>query len=205
MFIQVVEGQVTDAAAARAAMDRWVADLSAGAEGWLGTTAGVTEGGTLIAFARFESEEAARRNSERPEQGQWWEQTSALFDGEPTFIDSVDVVTDLVGDPDTAGFVQVMRGRSTDPQRARELATQDSDVWAQYRPDVIGSVMVGHGDNGWIMAIYFTSEAEAREGERKEVPAEIQAQMEEMNALNEGDPEFLDLKEPWLYSPASSA
>ena len=34
------------------------------------------------------------------------------------------------------------------------------------------------------MALYFTSEAAAREGERKEPPPELKAQMEEMDALN---------------------
>jgi hypothetical protein len=51
------------------------------------------------------------------------------------------------------------------------------------------------------MAIYFTSEAEAREGERKEPPPELQAEMEEMGSLSVGEPEFFDLKQPWLYSP----
>jgi hypothetical protein len=51
------------------------------------------------------------------------------------------------------------------------------------------------------MVMYFTSEAEAREGERKEPPPELQAQMEEMNKLNIGEPEFFDLKQPILSSP----
>jgi len=51
------------------------------------------------------------------------------------------------------------------------------------------------------MALYFTSEAEAREGERKEPPPELKAQMEEMDKLSVGVPEFFDLKDPWLNSP----
>ena len=50
------------------------------------------------------------------------------------------------------------------------------------------------------MVMYFTSEAEAREGERKELPPELQAQMEEMNKLSIGEPEFFDLKQPILVS-----
>ena len=46
------------------------------------------------------------------------------------------------------------------------------------------------------MVIYFTSEAEAREGERKEPPPEMQAQMEEMNKLSVGEMEFFDLCGP---------
>jgi hypothetical protein len=49
--------------------------------------------------------------------------------------------------------------------------------------------------------MYFTSEAEAREGERKEPPPELRAQMEEMNKLSIGEPEFFDLTQPILSSP----
>ena len=45
----------------------------------------MTEDGRFIALARFASEEAAQRNSQRPEQDQWWTQTATLFSGEPTF------------------------------------------------------------------------------------------------------------------------
>jgi hypothetical protein len=51
------------------------------------------------------------------------------------------------------------------------------------------------------MALYFTSEADAREGEQKQPPPELQAEMEEMNSMMVGEPEFIDIKEPWLSSP----
>ena len=202
VFVQVIQGQVDDAGKVRAAMDRWAAELAPGADGWLGSTAGVTEDGRFIGLARFESEEAARRNSDRPEQDRWWAETSRLFRGEASFRDSSDVTLDLPGDPDQAGFVQVMQGRGTDPDRARELMADDSPAWAGFRPDIIGSVAVGHEGGAWTMAIYFTSEAEAREGERKEPPPELKAQMDEMAALSVGEPEFFDLRQPWLYSPS---
>ena len=201
MFVQVIRGQVSDPEQVRAALDRWSEQLAAGATGWLGSTAGVTEDGRFVALARFESEEAARRNSDRPEQGQWWMETSKLFTGEVTFLDSSDVTADVQGDPDTAGFVQVMQGRGSDPERARELMAQNPDDWAAFRPDVIGSVAVGHEGGAYTMAMYFTSEEAAREGERKEPPPQLKAQMEEMNQLSVGEPEFLDLRQPWLYSP----
>ena len=202
MFVQVIQGQVEDAAKVRAAMDRWVRELAPGATGWLGSTAGVTDDGRFIALARFESEEAARRNSDRPEQDRWWAETSRLFTGEASFRDSSDVTADLVGDPDQAGFVQVMQGRGSDPDRARELMAEDSSTWADFRPEIIGSLAVGHEGGAYTMAMYFTSEAEAREGERKEPPPELKAQMDEMAALMVGEPEFFDLRQPWLYSPS---
>jgi hypothetical protein len=201
VFVQVIQGQVADAEQARAAFDRWARELAPGATGWLGSTAGVTEDGRLIAVARFESEEAARRNSDRPEQGRWWAETSRLFTGEATFKDSSDVVVDVVGEPDDAGFVQVIQGRGTDPDRARELMGQGSAEWAAFRPDIIGSAAVGHEGGAYTMVLYFTSEEAAREGEAKEPPPELQAQMKEMDALSVGMPEFFDLKQPWLYSP----
>jgi len=201
MFVQVIQGKVSDAESLRRAVEEWTREIAPGADGWLGSTGGVTEDGRFIALVRFESAEAAQRNSDRSEQDQWWAETSKLFDGEATFRDSTDVTLDVNGDPDRAGFVQVMQGRGTDPDRARELMAQDSGKWAEFRPDVIGSVAVGHDGGAYTMAMYFTSEAEAREGERKELPPELAAQMEEMNKLSIGEPEFFDLKQPWLHAP----
>jgi hypothetical protein len=201
VFVQVIQGQVTDAEKLRASLDRWAEELAPGATGWLGSTAGVTEDGRFVALARFESEEAARRNSDRPEQGQWWAETAKLFSGEATFKDSSDVTVDVTGEPDEAGFVQVIQGRGSDPDRARELMGQDSSAWAAFRPDIVGSVGVGHEGGAYTMAMYFTSEAAAREGERKELPPELKAQMDEMATLSVGVPEFFDLTQPWLYSP----
>jgi hypothetical protein len=201
MFVQVIQGQVADAGKVRAAMDRWAKELAPGSIGWLGSTAGVTEDGRFIALARFESEEAAQRNSDRPEQDRWWAETAKLFTGEATFKDSSDVTVDVTGDPDDVGFVQVIQGRGSDPDRARELMGRDSSAWAAFRPEILGSVAVGHEGGAYTMAVYFTSEEAAREGERKEPPPELQAQMEEMAALSVGKPEFFDLRQPWLYSP----
>ena len=201
MFVQIIEGHVSDRSQAHAALERWATELAPEAPGWLGSTAGVTEDGRLVLFARFESEDAARANSDRVEQGQWWSVTSKLFTDEPVFRNSSDVDVDLQGDPDRAGFVQVIRGRTSDPARARELMGDDSPQWAEWRPDIIGSLGIGHGEGRYTMALYFTSEAEAREGERKETPPELKPLMEEMESLEVGEPEFLDLKDPWMYSP----
>jgi hypothetical protein len=201
MFAQVIQGQVSDADRVKAALDQWARELAPGAAGWLGTTAGVTADGRFVGVARFESEEAARRNSDRPEQDQWFQQTKQLFSSPPVFHDSTDVTLDIVGDPSQAGFVQVMQGRGTDPDRARELMSEGSPEWAAFRPDVLGSVAMQYDDGAYTMTLYFTSEAEARVGEQKEPPPELKAQMAEMDKLSVGAPEFFDLTEPWLYAP----
>jgi hypothetical protein len=201
MFVQVIQGQVSDVARVRAQMDKWVAEFAPAATGWLGSTSGVTEDGTFISLARFESPEVASQNSDRAEQTAWWEETAALFSGEVVFKNSTTVEVDTPGDPGRAGFVQVMQGRTSDPDRARELMASDPTDWSEFRPDILGTVNVGHDEGAWTMAIYFTSEEEARKGEQKEPPEEMQKIMKEMDALTVGQPVFLDLKDPWLHAP----
>ena len=202
MFVQVIQGRTSDAEGLRAAMDRWLQDLAPGAVGWRGSTTGVTDDGRAVLVAVFESEDAARRNSGRQEQGEWWAGTERLFDGGATFLDSTDVVVDLQGDPDQAGFVQVIRGRTRDPERARQLMRLDPEEWAAYRPDILGSLEIGHDDGGYTVVIWFTSEEEAREGERREVPLQLRTAMEEMEKLAVGETEYLDLRRPLVRSPA---
>jgi hypothetical protein len=202
MFVQVIQGKVSDKDELRAAVDRWADELAPGATGWLGSTGGVTDAGQAIAVVRFESEDAARRNSDRPEQDAWWTQTSKVFTDEPTFIESDKVDVDLAGNPDDAGFVQVIQGHSSDPAKARELMAQDPDAWAAFRPDIVGSVGIGHDSDAYTVVLYFTSEEAAREGEKKETPPELQAQMDEMSKLEVGEPTFLDLRDPWMHGPA---
>ena len=75
-----------------------------------------------------------------------------LLDGEATFQDGDEVKVETPGDPDAAGFVQVMTGQVRDPDRAKE-------------------------------------------------PVAHQPRMQELQSLAIGQPEFLDLKNPWLDSP----
>lgn len=200
MFAQIIKAKVADPQAVGANFERWSKELAPGAKGWLGTTGGVTDDGQLFIMVRFESEEAARANSERPEQDKFWLETSQQFDGEPTFNDSTDVTIEEFGDLNTAGFVQVMSGQVTDPDRLKQLMSELPDM-RTLRPDIVGSVSVGHEDGKWTMINYFSSEEEARKGEKKEMPTEMAAAMEEMQSLSIGEPEFLDLKAPWLDSP----
>jgi len=202
MFVQVIQGQVSEPARLRARIDNWLSEVAPNAIGWLGSTSGVTDDGQAVAMVRFESEEAAQRNSDRPEQSAWWSETASVFSGEPTFHNSMWVQVDTPGDPSQAGFVQIMQGRTSDPDRARELMANDPTDWAAFRPEVLGTLLVGHEDDAWTMAIYFTSEQAAREGEKQEPPPELQATMKELDSLTIGEPSFFDLKSPWLNAPS---
>src|ERR1700694_1549146 len=146
MFIQVIRGKAGDPEAARRQMDRWMEEVRPGAKGFLGTTAGVTAGGEMIALARFESPELAGANSDRPEQGQWWEEMAKTFSGEVAFKDSSDVDTFMGGGSNVAGFVQIITGRIADKPQARLLQPEIERVLHASRPDVLGGILAWHDD-----------------------------------------------------------
>ena len=199
MFIQVITGKTSDRDGLRRQFDRWEQELRGGATGFLGSTGGVTDDGRVFMAARFESEEAAQRNSAREEQGAWWAETEKFLEN-VAFQDSAEVTTLGGGGSNDAGFIQVMRGRILDQEKAQQLMARFAELlpaMAEGRPDIIGDVTVIHSDGTFSDVIYFTSEAEAREGEKKEMPAEMQAMFEEFVAAMPTD-EYLDLKDPWL-------
>ena len=200
MYIQVITGTVHDLNGLERQVERWQDEVRPGAIGYLGTTAGVTDDGRFVVLARFASEEAARRNSQRTEQGNWWAETEKCLES-VAFLESAAVETFFGGGNDKAGFVQVMRGRVNDPQKLEQLGQRRGEIEAtlgRARPDVIGDVMVVTADGAYVEAIYFTSEAEARAGEARPLPEDMAALMEEYMAAVAID-EYFDLKNPWLH------
>jgi hypothetical protein len=199
MFVQVITGTTADREGLLRQADRWQDELRPGAAGYLGSSGGVTEDGRFVLLARFESEEAARRNSARDQQGDWWTETEKYLEG-ATFRDSVEVTTLLGGGSDRAGFLQVMRGRVIDADKIAAIGSRTAEfegVLRRYRPDVIGELIVMHPDATYTEVVYFASEAAARQGESAEPPAEMQALYGELMAAITVD-EYLDLKDPWL-------
>ena len=93
-----------------------------------------------MVLVRFASAEEAQRNSEWPEQGAWWAEMEKLFVDEPSFADYDDVILVRGGGSDEAGFVQVMVGRTADPDRAQQLTQDFAEVGVDFRPDILGGV-----------------------------------------------------------------
>ncbi|MDQ3963301.1 MAG: hypothetical protein M3277_05225 [Actinomycetota bacterium] len=201
MFVQVIQGKAKDPAGLKKQWERWDQEIKPGATGYLGGTAGVTADGQFIGLVRFENEDAASANSNRPEQGSWWEETAQYIE-DPMFHDCTEVELSKGGGSDDAGFVQVMQGKVTDVTKARELDARMEERMNELRPDVIGSVTAYHAENGrFTSAIYFTSEAEARVKEKEMNSNEaVQEMMSEWQAISDGETEFLDLTEPWFSS-----
>ena len=198
MFVQLIEGRVSDADGLRRQLDKWNAELKAGADGYLGATGGVTDDGRVIFAARFDSAEAAEANSARPEQGEWWSETERSFDGEVTFTDSDDVETYLRGGSNDAGFVQVMKSKDVDREQVHALDAIFTSVADTFRPDLIGGLRVWTGPTESTELAYFTSEAEARANEKKDPPPEFADQMAQFEQMM-ANTEFIDLRNPWLF------
>lgn len=199
MFIQVLEGTTNDAKALRERLDIWERDLRPGAIGYLGSTGGCTASGDCIMVVRFESREAAERNSARPEQTAWWEETAKYFDGPVTFHDTEDVQIMTHGELDEAHFVQVMEGHVSDHDRALALENDADPMLAELRPELLGSVMAMYEDDGFTQVAYFTSEEEARRGEGRDMPADAASLMAEWEQAMKVD-RYLDITDPWLAS-----
>lgn len=204
MFVQVIQGRASNPEQAKRQLDRWLEELAPAAPGWLGSTSGVTDDGELIGVVRFASAEDAQRNSDRPEQGAWWEGMAQLFTEPPTFHNCTDVDTFLAGGSDDAGFVQVIQARivDTDAYEAAAQAMRQVDAGAFDRPDLIGGLIARDGDR-LTQVVYFTDEASARESEANPPDPEDSPELSEGMARWEAalaDVRYLDLRDPWLAS-----
>ena len=197
MFIQIIQGKCTRQDVCREMGERWRRELGPGAEGWIGGTYGFTDDDQFMAIVRFDSRASAAKNSQRPEQGAWWREMEALFEGPVEFHDCEDVTLMLDGGSDDAGFVQVIRGKVDDPSTMKKMMT-DTEQLHEMRPEIIGGTLAIEEDGTFIETIAFTDEASARRGEQTQMPEDVRRAME--SAMH--DVTYADLHHPWFASRA---
>jgi hypothetical protein len=197
MFVQVIQGKTSDAAAVTEQGDRWQRELRPGAIGYLGVTAGSTADGRTVAIVRFEDEASARANAARPEQTEWFQGMAKLYDGEPTFTESSDVTEWMGGGSNEAGFVQVMKSTGVDRAQVEKMDAAFEPFAAQ-RPDLLGGLRIWTGPDSCFDVAYFTSEEAARKGEQAELPDEMKKLMSELEG-GMWEIEYLDLTDPQLH------
>lgn len=196
MFVQIIRAKPSgNPSAVLEALDRWDKELRPGAKGFLGSTAGVTPAGEAVLIARFEDAEAAAANSSRPEQGKWWAQLEPELSN-VEFFDSAEVDEFLGGGSDDASFVQVMVGKA-DRNEALAAMSGADELLRKERPEVLGGFAAWVGDGRFFQTVYFSSEAEARQGESREASPEVQEQMARLNDILDVE-EYLDLPSPRL-------
>jgi len=195
MFIQMVQGRCSRHDEMRGVVDDWCA-MMADRPGWLGGTYGFTDDGRFVGVVRFDSSDACQESSTGDGAAMWWAGAEALFDGPCRIHESEDVSMMLDGGSDSAGFVQVMRGRVGDADTLRHITsdTQMTSMLHEARPEIIGATLAMEPDGTFLETIAFTDEDSARKGEQLDMPQEVRDQL--MAAMT--DVEYLDLHQPWF-------
>jgi hypothetical protein len=202
MFIRVIQGRATNPPGIRRDLGRWQRQLAADADGWLGSTAGITQDGWSITVVRFASEAQARRNSDRPEQREWWRDASQHL-ARVVVHDASRVHTYRDGGADEAGFVQVIQGHRDDLEGMAGVRRDQEEVLAREAPQILGATLAEHTDRpgDFTQIVYFTSEQDARRFEQ-EPPAEAdESALEQLRSLMTNSRSF-DLRDPQMLSPS---
>jgi hypothetical protein len=201
VFIQVIQGRAIDPPGIRRELDRWQRQLATDADGWLGSTAGITEDGWSVVVMHFASEEQARRNSDRPEQREWWRDASQHLAG-VVFHDAPKVHLFGDGRSDLAGFVQVIQGHIDNLERMVSLGGDQEEVLARDAPHILGVTVAEHADRpgDFTQIVYFTSEQDARRfGQEPATEADEPAQKERRSLMT--NLRSFDFPHPQLLIP----
>ena len=201
MFIQVIQGRATNPPGIRRDLGRWQRQLAADADGWLGSTTGITEDGWSITVVHFASEAHARRNSDRPEQREWWRDASQHL-ARVVSHDAPKVHIYRDGGADQAGFVQVIQGHSDHLERMASLARDQEEVLAREAPHILGVTVAEHADRpgDFTQIMYYTSEQNARRYDQDPPIEEDEPAQEERRRLLTNLRSF-DLRDPQMLSP----
>lgn len=202
MFVWVLEGKVSDPEEVGRQLGHWIGEFGSTTPGYLGVTGGVTNDRRFLLFVRWESEEAGDAFLMRPQQQAWYDEFQKSFDGPVHFDESGDVTTYLAGGSDTAGFVQGMKVSGVDRQRIDAADREFENIAPGIRPDLIGGLRVWTAADAFVEANYFTSEEQARAGEREEPPPELAEGFADFMEMTK-DAEYFDFTEPLLHSAPS--
>jgi hypothetical protein len=202
MFIRVIQGRATNPPGIRRDLGRWQRLLAADAHGWLGTTAGITGDGWSITVVRFASETQARRNSDRPEQREWWRDASQHL-ARIAVHDAPKVHLYRDGGADEAGFVQVIQGHSDDLERIAGLGRDQEKVLARKAPQILGMTVAAHADwpGDFTQVLYFTSEQDARRFAQKPLSEAEEPVLGQLCSQMTNSRCF-DLRDPQILSPS---
>jgi hypothetical protein len=204
MFIQIIQGRATNPPGIRRDLGRWQRLLAADADGWLGSTTGITEDGWSITVVRFASEKQARRNSDRPEQREWWRDASQHL-ARVVSHDAPKVHIYRDGGSDQAGFVQVIQGHSDDLEHMASLGRDQDEVLAREAPHILGVTVAEHADRpgDFTQVLYFTSEQDARRHDQDPAIEDGEPAQKERRSLMTNARCF-DLRDPQLLSPSDA-
>lgn len=200
VFVQIFYGRVLDTARARDVYERWVDEVAPGADGWQGSTAGITDDGEMIAVVRYASPEAARRSNERPEQNEWWQEMREQFTGDVAVHDCTNIAMFGGEEWGDAGFCEIVQGYLAQLGDMLEVRFLEIEEHYKRSPDLqqIGGLIADHGDGGgFTEMIFFPSEEQALDESGERLRPEISS----LEALSPyiANLRHLSIREPLIH------
>ena len=183
MFVWVLEGKAADPGEIGFQLGHWTNQFGE-TPGYLGATGGVTDDRRFLMFVRWESEDAGDALLMRPEQVDWYEEFQQSFDGTVEFVETGDVTTQLAGGPMPP--VSYRRSRSQ-ASTAERVEAADREVREHRTPGPARfdrRIRVWTAPDGFVGANYFTSEHDARAGE-KQSPARVRRTLRRLHGDDE--------------------
>lgn len=200
IFIQVIQGTVRDSEEVRKTWERWANDVAPEGVGWLASTAGFSDS-EFIAVITFASDEAARRNDQRPEQDEWRSEMEGHFTGDITIRDCPRVSTYGAWERQDAGFVQIVQGWSRDLNHVMdEIAKAEQEFIRDHHLDLLGGIIAGHPEGFFTEVIYYPTEDAARAESKEEAQKPVGAS--EILSQSARDVRYVFLRDPILHHHA---
>lgn len=202
MIVRCVRGRVRDADAVAEAIEEWNLKLAPKCLGFLGGTWGIGDDGQLHAYHRFSTRDDMEELIRDHERLDWYaNKFLPSMELEPQVNHAEDVIVWNGGGCDSAKFVQIIYGRTTDIEGHKELIHKLAMLQI-HRPDIIGGYTMFHDQGRFEEVVYFKDAEAAREGEAKAPDGEHAHLIEEWQRFAT-DIEFVDLNEPHLITPAN--
>ncbi len=196
VYVEVVQAGNADASAVGELYQRWFDELAPHSGGWLHTIAGVSADDELVAVVTFVSAEAALRERDQPEQQTWWDELERATGEDLAVRHSVRVATFGDPRPEDIGFVQVVQGRSEGlSAMIDEVADRSKHYMRDHELDVIGGMLVDHGDLGFTELIHYPS-ADAAQDPTGDVFRDGVSMVEGYEG-RVGAVRYVDLRQPW--------
>jgi Fe-S cluster assembly iron-binding protein IscA len=113
----------------------------------------------------------------------------------------IDTPEELQATPDRSGVPLQLEVTSQPAAQDQVVSEGGAKVFiAPAAAPILDDKVLDKG-GAYTMAVYFNLGGGRPHGRPQEPPPELQVQLEEMAALSVGEPEFFDLKQPWLHSP----
>lgn len=198
--VRITQARVRDAEAVRELAERWQREIAPETDGWLATTAGISDDGEFVSLLRFASEEAVRRNAESERQRRWWEEFRQYVSGDVSIVETSSAAAFGDSRPDAdVGYVHVVQGEARIMIDILEgVAEHEEHHIREHHLPLLGGIIVDHGGDRFTEFMYFPSEDEKGRGIGGTLPEEGVTMVERV-AGHVANIRHLAISDPWTH------